>query len=935
MAEQPSQQRPAGAPGTPAAPGAQGAPGARSAAPQAASFPPVDPSKFKLLGHNYVTQDLMAKVTGRAKYAEDFRADGMLFCKLMLSPRPHARVVSIDASRALAMPGVHAILTADDLPPPPAPPAPPGGAAGGRGGRGEGAPGGAAAPPARGQGAAAPAAGQAAAPPAAGQPAAQPPATPPAQGAQGSPATPPAAGAAAPPPTPPPPIPGEFALAREAMYEGEPILAVAADSEELAAAAIEAIRVDFEPLPFVIDPLDGLRPDGPNGRTEGNVFVGGEVKTIKWSADQMAQLAAGRFPTDAEAGVTTVWGDVEAGFQEADLVIEEITYQQSTSHQPLESRSSMAYWQNGKLYLHGSTQSVSRTVATVAGWVGIPQSDVVIISEYTGGGFGSKIPGVQTMAIPALLSKKLNGRPVMMRISREEETYIGRTRPGFQAWAKMGFKKDGRVVAIDSFIIEDSGPYRAQGDNGQAANLATLMYQTPNARFRGLSVATNTPPRVSQRAPGGLQSSILYEPIVAKAAKQLGLDQVAIRKLNAPVTGSQYGLNPVAQATRPRQKVTSAFIKEALDRGAELFNWEERKKRSGQRRGTKVTGVGVGTATFTAGSIGVDGLFTIRPDGKIYINQGVGNLGTHSVIDTARVIAEVLDFPWEKCVVSWGNTANHVAWSSIQAGSQTTHAHTRANYAAAMHGKRQLQELAAAELGGSPDAYRVGGERVSGPGGSLTFAQAAERAIKRGGKFDGHELPGDINAMTKASATALAGLGLMGVARDSYPRDGNTMGFMAGFAEVEVDVETGVYRVVDYVAVADVGTVINPRSLGGQVLGGGIQGMSHTMTQKLVYDTHYGVAIGKRMYQNKPPTMLDIPIDAKWDAVNIPDPGNPVVGAKGVGEPSVGAGGASVLCALADAVGHDILRRTPVQAEHIMTALQEGRITYEPLTAYI
>src|SRR5918998_6456323 len=258
-------------------------------------------------------------------------------------------------------------------------------------------------------------------------------------------------------------------------------------------------------------------------------------------------------------------------------------HQQTTPHQPLESRSAMAYWQNGKCYLHISTQSLARTVAAVAGWVGVKPDELVLISEYTGGGFGSKIPGAQSMAIPALMSKKLNGRPVMMRISRAEETYIGRTRPGFQAWAKMGFKKDGRVTAIDSFIIEDSGPYRRQGDNAQAATLATLLYQAPNARFRGLSVATNTPPRVSQRAPGGLQSAVLFEPLVNKAAKQLGIDQVAIRKMNAPVNGSFFGLNPIAQAARRRTaRVTSSYVKEALDRGAQLFNWEERKKINGQ-----------------------------------------------------------------------------------------------------------------------------------------------------------------------------------------------------------------------------------------------------------------------------------------------------------------------------------------------------------------
>ena len=918
----PGAQGAAGAQGAQGAAGAQGAPGAGAQGAAAAqTFPPVDPSAFKLIGHNYTTQDLRAKVTGQAKYAEDFRAEGMLFAKLMLSPRPHARVLGIDTSRALAMPGVHAVLTYEDLPkpappggPPPAPGAVPGaGAAGGV--------------PAAGQ-----AAGQAAA-----QRATNAPPTGP--GAAAAPGTPPSAAAVPPAQQAPqtPPLAPELALAGEIMYEGEPFLAVAADSEELAAAAIEQIRVTFEPLPFAIDPLDSLRPGSPNARTDGNVFVGGEVKNIKWTAEQYDRAKRGQFPTDAEAGVTTVWGDVDKGFAEADVVVEHTQYQQSTSHQPLETRTAMAYWQNGKLYLHGSTQSVSRTVAAVAGWVGVPQNDVVVISEYCGGGFGSKIPGAQSMAIPALLSKKLNGRPVMMRISREEETYIGRTRPGFQAWAKMGFKKDGTVTAVDAFIIEDSGPYRSQGDNAQAANLATLLYQAPNARFRGLSVATNTPPRVSQRAPGGLQSSILFEPLVNKAAKQLGIDQVAIRRMNAPVNGSFFGLNPVAQAARPRAaKVTSSYVKEALDRGAQLFNWDERKQRNGQRSGSKVRGVGVSYSTFTAGSIGMDGLFVIKPDGKMYIHQGIGNLGTHSVIDTARVVAEVMEFPWEQVEVVWGNTGRGIAWSSIQAGSQTTLAHTRANFAAGTAGKQLAQELAAAELGGNAAAYRVGGNGVSGPGGSLTWAQLGERAIKRGGKFDGHEAPAQINAMTKIGVATLAGQGLVVAGRDTYPRDGQSYGFVAGFAEVEVDVETGVYKIIDYIAVADVGTVINPRSLKGQILGGGIQGMGAVVGQKLVYDAQYGVAIGKRMYQNKPPTMLDIPIDAHAEGLNIPDPGNPVVGAKGIGEPGIGVGASSVLCAIANAIGNDdLLMRTPVQPEHIMTSLQQGRVAYEPLTAYI
>src|SRR5208282_2612472 len=144
-----------------------------------------------------------------------------------------------------------------------------------------------------------------------------------------------------------------------------------------------------------------------------------------------------------------------------------------------------------------------------------------------------------------------------------------------------------------------------------------------------------------------------------------------------------------------------------------------------------------------AGSIGFDGLAIIKPDGKLYIHQGIGNLGTHSVMDTARVAAEVLEMPWDKCEIVWGNTTNSIPWSSQQDGSQTTQAHTRANYAAGLDAKRKLQEIAAKELGGAPEAYDVGNGRVYGRGNSgrgMTFAKAAERAITLGGKYDGHEV---------------------------------------------------------------------------------------------------------------------------------------------------------------------------------------------------
>jgi CO/xanthine dehydrogenase Mo-binding subunit len=262
---------------------------------------------------------------------------------------------------------------------------------------------------------------------------------------------------------------------------------------------------------------------------------------------------------------------------------------------------------------------------------------------------------------------------------------------------------------------------------------------------------------------------------------------------------------------------------------------------------------------------------------------------------------------------------------------------TRANYAAAMDARQKLQEIAAKDLGGAPADYVVGNERVyrkGSPSQGLSFAQAARRAIKLGGKFDGHKLPDDINALTKTSASGLAGLGLMGVAKDNYPHDGDTHSYVIGFAEVEVDVETGAYQVVDYTAVADVGTVLHPRSLGGQIFGGSMLGIGHAISQKWVYDQQYGVPLAKRFHHNKPPTILDAPPVYKWDAVNLPDPETPV-GARGVGEPPVGAGFGAVLNALADAVGDEVFRRAPVTPDIIIASLAAGKPVHDRLSAHV
>src|SRR6266404_178898 len=266
----------------------------------------------RLIGKDYPTPDLYAKVTGLAKYAEDYHADGMLFCKLLLSPLPHARVKHIDTRAALAMPGVKAILMAHELPPP--------------------------ADSLTDNGTV----------------------------IKANPKS-------------------ERALTMEPLYQGEPILAVAAVDELTAAEAIEKSRIEFEPLPFVIDPLDTLRSGGPNPRTDGNIWVHSPtpaavagapppapppptIGALKWTEAEFADAKYGRLPKGKTPDEWS-YGDIDARFKNAALVLDETFVTPDTSHQPLETRSALAYWQNGKVYVHTGTQSTAQTVPAIARWL--------------------------------------------------------------------------------------------------------------------------------------------------------------------------------------------------------------------------------------------------------------------------------------------------------------------------------------------------------------------------------------------------------------------------------------------------------------------------------------------------------------------------------------------------------------------------------------
>lgn len=795
---------------------------------------------YSLIGKNFTPPDIHGKVTGKAKYAEDFRAEGMLYARLLTSPIPHARVLRLDVSAALRMAGVVAVMTADDVPAMP--------------------------------------------------------------------------GVANP------------ILTNEPAYVGDPILAVVAVDEKTAEDAIQAINLIFERLPFTTDPLDSLSPNGAHARTQGNVgnsAMQDEFRSIHWTEDQMAQAREGRLP-EGETAREWSFGDVEAGFAAASLVLDESFVTASHSHHSMEPRSVMSYWENGKCFVYGSSQSQSFPIPNLAAYIGIEPEDLVFIAEYCGGGFGSKGSGYPSMSIPAHLSR-LTGRPVMLRISREEEYYIGSARHGFQGRVKLGFQPDGRITAADLFLIQDNGANAGFSDWLSAGDALTLVYTPMAMRYRGIPVFTNTPLRGAQRGPGQNQLAVAIEPLLDKAAQQLGIDPLEIRRINAPGQDAKYGSH--------QDPITSSYLPEALAMGAQQFDWAAKRAQSGQRKGSKVIGVGVGQAYHSAGSNGFDGLVRITPDGKLHIHTGIGNLGTYSHTATSRVAAEVLKCNWDNCIVERGDSRRHLPWNLGQFGSNTSFTMTRTNYVAAVDALEKLLEIAAIELGGVADDYDIGEERVfrkTDPSVSITYAQAATRAIALGGRFSGQTTPEDINAMTRRSVAGLAGTGLIGVAKDNLAKDGTVPALAAGFIQIELDVETGKYEILDYLGVADCGTVLHPQGLGVQIKGAANMGFGMAGFERHTYDPQNGLPASVSLHQAKIPTILDVAPAMNWAAVDLPDPQNPV-GAKGIGEPIQGCAAAALVCAISDALGGHYFNRVPITADMIVNAASGRPQSHMPL----
>ena len=750
--------------------------------------------KYKLIGQNYELPDLVAKVTGRAKYAEDFRADGMLFAKLLLSPVPHARIRRVDASAALAMPGVVAVITGEDIPKPQQP---------------------------MQLGEAAAAASQHAS--------------------------------------------GGRARKRAAL-PGRADCGRGGDRRADRADAIEKIKVEYEPLPFVVDPMVTLRPGGPNPRAEGNIWRPPQVQEMKISEAEVAELDAGRIPLLENTPDQVGRRRRRRRLQERGLHPRRDA--RAPVHRPPADGAAHG---DGVL---AERQAVPARLDAVGRAHGRERRAV---GRHPAGS-GRRHQRVHRRRVRRQDSGRADdgdsGDPVEEdRPSRDDAHQRAKKRTTSAARVRAFIcarrSASARMAASLRWTCarsETAGRTPIRAMSARWAATATALYNPETMRFRGVAVLTNTPPRVSQRAPGGEQAAAMLEPMISKAARHLGVDQVEIRKINAPVTGSEFGpppppaaagaaaaarrrvrrsrwcagrssggraaaaggagtrhgkrsggggqvpgQQPVAAAAPPaapqRSFFTSCHLREALDHGASSSTGTSASCATASATAPKSRASASASAPTRPVRLRWTDCLLVRHDGKLYVHSGIGNLGTGSVMDCSRMVAEVLEHAVGTDARSSGATRASTWHGARRRRAARRFMRTRARTTRRrMDAKQKLQEIAAQELGGSPDELRPSrNERVVPKGPARDDVRAGgDAAIKLGGKYDGHEMPNDINDDDEdVGRQRLAGQGLMGVARDNFGRKGNTQSWVAGFAEVEVDVETGEYQLVDYLAVAD------------------------------------------------------------------------------------------------------------------------------------
>jgi CO/xanthine dehydrogenase Mo-binding subunit len=754
-----------------------------------------------LVGSRALRLDAADKLTGRARYASDYRVPGMLHGKIVRSDRQHARIITIDASAALELPGVEAVIFGD---------------IGGRFGE---------------------------------------------------------------------VVKDQTPFAIDTVrYIGDPVAAVAAETPEIAEQAARLIEIEYEDLEAIQDPFDALKPDAPL------------LHDVRAYAQPEGLLRHG----NVAGQVVISRGDTDAAFAQAAHVFEGV-YQSHSAHQmPMEPRVAVAEVDaSGRLTVRTSTQGPFLVRHQMHEALGLPPSQLRVMAETVGGGFGSKLEA--SVEMYAGLLARATGRPVRVANSREEDLTTGAPRHPMTHFLRTAVAADGTILGREARVIMDAGAYSGASTllTSIAAMLAPGPYRIPNVKVEVLAVHTNKMSFGSYRAPTGPQTVFAVESHTDAIARELGIDPVEFRLHNLMAEGD---------TGHSGQQLTGVSAKEALERAATAIGWGRHSEPSapGLLRGKGIA------CTWWLTVAGAGGCaIQMNEDGTVVVHTGAAEIGTGSVTaGIAQIVAGELGVGMDQVQVIWGDTGGTPMDAGAQ-GSRTLFNTGQAARRAAENVRSQILKRAADLLEASEADLEIADGRISVrgvPDRGTTYAELMSSQLWATGPVLG-------NGMFVAETTPYDNTAIKGALFPYF----NAPSFHCHAAEVEVDPETGKVQVVDLVIAQDVGFAINPLYVEGQMQGGAIQGLGYALTEEIVIEG--GQMLNPNLALYKLPTTLESPAVRTIMLEYASEQG--AYGAKGVGEPPVVAPAAAIANAVTNAIGTPV-HTLPLSPERVYRVIRQG-----------
>jgi len=657
-------------------------------------------------------------------------------------------------------------------------------------------------------------------------------------------------------------------VGNEIRWQGDQLAVVAAETEGACAEGLAAIKIEYEVLPHFVEDTDAAAATaaGQTGK------VAEDVQLVKEPGDDDDEK---KF-NDAE---------IERLLKESAIVVEGEYGIHAITHMCLEPHGSTCEWEGNKLTAHLSTQNVAGTAAQFASPLGITADDVTVHCDFIGGGFGSKFAADTWGVVCAELAKK-TGRPVKLMLDRDQELKTAGSRPSGFLKARVGADKDGVVTVWDSHHWGTSGPT----PGGVTQGVIPYVFDPKNRRRRMTPITTNTGPVRAWRAPNHPQACAMTQTAYDDIAGKLGIDSYDVFLRNLPSVSNQ----------------KADVYKAEMEIAAKLIGWKDKwhAHGKGDADGSIVTGLGMAIHTWGGGGHSSSCLVKVHPDGGVETTLASQDLGTGTRTCIGMVVAETFGLPLEAVKVNIGSSKYPASGPS--GGSTTIGGVSESNRRASLDALDKLFALAATKLGAEAATLEAKDGRIGvkgSPDKSLSWKETCSllgmTPLEVKGEFVRGTKDPKLGADSKLSSAQVAGVQM---------------------AEVAVDRETGVVKMKKFVAVQDIGVVINRQTAASQVYGSVIMGIAYALFEERIMDRQTGAFLNCEVSDYKLPRLGD----TGEIVVEFYEPETEYMrGVIGLGEPPVIAPGAAISNAVANALGVRV-PILPMIPQRVLSALGKG-----------